>query len=224
MRLIGVLAGLGLLLGTLLFSAAPALAGDPCYHGFAMPALDEGDEPEIKMAPCAFSPAVVRVAPGTTVEWFNDQEEHLVTGANQEWGSRDISVAPRGTVAYRFDRPGTYPYACAIHRGMSGVVVVGDGMGVAGAGKAVVEVKAPNGRSAGSDAGSGGGVALAPRSAASPRIDPRANAALAASTAPAPVESAPTMPLVALAIAGVLALVTFAFARARTSGAARAQR
>ena len=143
MRAIRVLAALGLIIGSFAF-ATPVAAGDPCYHGEALPARSEGDEPKIKMAPCAFSPTVVRVAPGTTVEWFNDQTPHLLTGANQEWGSRDDEIGPREMVAYRFDKPGTYPYACALHRGMAGTIVVGDGIAdaaAAGAGPAVVPVK-----------------------------------------------------------------------------------
>ena len=53
-------------------------------------------------------------------------EEHLITGANGAWGDRDRPLAPGASVTARFDEPGVYPYTCALHRGMTGAVVVGD--------------------------------------------------------------------------------------------------
>jgi plastocyanin len=146
MRAIRVLVALGLVLGSFGF-ATPVVAGDPCYHGFDLPPLTEGTDPQVKLLPCAFAPTVVRVAPGTTVEFYSGPYDvHLITGAGQEWGSRDVEVQPETMVAYRFDRAGTYPYACALHRGMSGTIVVGNGItkeAAAGSGPAVVAVVAP---------------------------------------------------------------------------------
>jgi plastocyanin len=125
-----------------LVSAPPASAGDPCYHGFEMPTTTIEATNEIKLMPCAFGPTVARVPVGSTVTFFNGPDfAHLVTGADQAWGSRDTEVRPRGTVSYTFDTPGVYPYACALHRGMSGTIVVGDvvpanAVGGAGAGTA----------------------------------------------------------------------------------------
>ena len=110
--------------------AAPTVsAGDPCYHDFSMPATTTGEETQIKLMPCAFAPTVAQVPVGSTVTFFNGPDfAHLVTGANQAWGSRDTELRPGGTVSYTFDKPGVYPYACALHRGMSGTIVVGDGI------------------------------------------------------------------------------------------------
>ena len=102
-------------------------AGNPCFHGFTMPAPSKGTDAQIKLAPCAFSPTVTSVAVGATVTFYNGPEfTHLITGANQAWGSPDVEVQPNRTVAYVFEKAGTYPYACALHPGMSGVIVVGD--------------------------------------------------------------------------------------------------
>ena len=110
-----------------LIAAPTTSAGDPCYHDFTMPATTTGEETQIKLMPCAFAPTVAQVPVGSTVTFFNGSGfAHLVTGANQGWGSRDTEVRPDGTVSYTFDRPGVYPYACALHRGMSGTIVVGD--------------------------------------------------------------------------------------------------
>jgi plastocyanin len=109
-------------------AAAPgAEAGDPCYHGQAIPPRTDVAETEIKVGPCFFAPTVARVPVGATVTFYNGAGfVHLVTGANGEWGSRDAELQPEQSVSYRFDKPGVYPYACALHRGMSGTIVVGD--------------------------------------------------------------------------------------------------
>jgi plastocyanin len=148
MRTIRFLAALALVVGSFAFPlAAPVAAGDPCYHGFDIPPLTEGTDPQVKLLPCAFAPTVVRVAPGTTVEFFSGEfDVHLITGAGQTWGSRDDEIQPNSMVSFQFLRPGTYPYACALHRGMSGTVVVGNGISKtaqAGVGPAVVTVVGP---------------------------------------------------------------------------------
>ena len=84
--------------------------------------------------PCAFGPTVAQVAVGAKVTFVNGPEfAHLVTGANQAWGSRDAEIQPGGTVSYTFDKAGVYPYACALHRGMSGAIIVGDAVAAAAA-------------------------------------------------------------------------------------------
>jgi plastocyanin len=127
MRRVAVLfMSLGLLALAGLF-ASPVQAGDPCYHGFEIPARTIATETQIKVAPCAFAPTVTTVAAGSTVTFFNGPGyTHLITGANAEWGSRDVEVTPNSEVSYTFDKPGIYPYACALHRGMSGTIIVGD--------------------------------------------------------------------------------------------------
>jgi len=133
--LFGLLAATAALLVWL--AAAPLTsAGDPCYHGFTMPQNTTGSDGQVKLMPCAFAPTVTSVDVGATVTFFNGPDfTHLITGANQAWGSRDVELAPGKTVSYRFDKAGVYPYACALHRGMSGVIVVGDAATAAAAAK-----------------------------------------------------------------------------------------
>ena len=124
---LGILPGLILVFAWLL-APATTVAGDPCYHGFELPARQVVATSQVKLEPCAFSPTIARVPVGATVTFANEGDfTHLVTGANQEWGSRDLELHPCSKVSYTFDKAGTYPYACALHRGMSGVIVVGDG-------------------------------------------------------------------------------------------------
>jgi plastocyanin len=208
MRVVGLLASLGLLVGSFVF-AVPVVAGDPCYHGFDLPTRTEGTEAQIKMMPCAFAPTVVRVAPGTTVQFFSGPDfVHLLTGANQEWGSRDEEIQPDSVVAYRFDKAGIYPFACALHRGMSGTIVVGNGVAVSGsAGNAPAVVKVSPPESAG--AGSGKAAATASPTAAAAAVPGAVTAAPAAAggatgtSAPAASTSAP---LGAAAVIGLLVI------------------
>lgn len=210
MRLVRLLAGLALILGSFAV-ATPVSAGDPCYHGFDAPDRSESGEPRVRMLPCAFAPTIVRVAPGTTVTWSNDQFPHLLTGANQEWGSRDDEVAAGASVAFRFDRPGTYPYACAIHRGMSGTVIVGDGVthAAADAAAAVVQIKGAASPPPASQA------AAAPAATATAKAPA---AAIVVSTTRSATDVAPSASIVALAIAVAaigLAVVGFVASRRR---------
>jgi plastocyanin len=126
-RSVGAVLATLALLAIGLAAAPSAAAGDPCYHGFQIPDRSDAAATQIKVAPCAFGPTVAHVAVGSTVTFFNGPDfVHLITGANVEWGSRDTELQPGQTVSYRFDSPGIYPYACALHRGMSGAIVVGE--------------------------------------------------------------------------------------------------
>jgi plastocyanin len=228
MRVVGLLVGLGLLLGSFLF-AAPVAAGDPCYHGFDVPARSEGTEAQIKLMPCAFAPTVTRVAPGTTVEFFSGPDfVHLLTGANQEWGSRDEEIPPDSVVAYRFDKAGIYPFACALHRGMSGTIVVGNGVAVSGsadAKPAVVKVSSPE------SAGTGSGARAATASpsvaavVAAPRVVTAAPAAAAAETGTTAPAASTSESLGAAAVVVLLVVVAFgALAALRRRGGVSASR
>jgi len=121
------LAALPLVLVLGAFSVPSVSAGNPCFHGFTMPAASSGTGNEIKLLPCAFAPTIAHVAVGSEATFVNGPDfSHLITGANQEWGSPDVELAPGSTVSYTFDQAGIYPYACVLHPGMSGAIVVGD--------------------------------------------------------------------------------------------------
>ena len=136
-RRLASLLGLGAVLSAsiLWLIAAPVVsAGDPCYHSFDMPKATTATATTISLEPCAFSPTLTNVPVGATLTFKNPgQFTHLITGANQEWGSRDAEVAPGKAVTYTFDTAGVFPYACALHRGMSGVIVVGGSEALAAA-------------------------------------------------------------------------------------------
>jgi len=93
---------------------------------------NDGAVPTIAIKDCAFSPTVSRVPVGATVSWKNvDKLPHVISGVG--WGSVSGYVAagvpmlqPGETFAHTFTTAGLYPYACYLHPGMSGVVIVGD--------------------------------------------------------------------------------------------------
>jgi plastocyanin len=121
------LVGSGTVLAAWLVAAPIVSAGDPCYHGFDMPEDTTSTATQVKLMPCAFAPTITNVPVGSKVTFVNGPDfTHLITGANQAWGSRDVELTPGKTVSYEFAAAGVYPYACALHRGMSGVIVVGD--------------------------------------------------------------------------------------------------
>ncbi len=116
-------------------AAAPAaLAGDPCFHGYSIPPTTTAATGEVRMELCAFVPTNVLVEPGATLTFINTTGEvHLLTGANQTWGDREKEIRPGESVSVTFENAGVYAFSCAIHRGMTGAVIVGGGDGAAAA-------------------------------------------------------------------------------------------
>jgi plastocyanin len=71
----------------------------------------------------AFEPRTVTIQVGSTIRWTNyDTASHTATGTNGEWDSGNL--APYQVYVHRFDTPGTYPYHCERHPGMTGTIIV----------------------------------------------------------------------------------------------------
>lgn len=121
-------------------AVAAALTMVAC--GTAAPQSDESPGTTVAIRSFAFLPTQLTVDRGAEVTWTNgDDILHTVTtGAPGEQGvpgvSDDTPARADGildheldgegaTVSFTFEDPGTYPYYCAIHTGMTGVVVVG---------------------------------------------------------------------------------------------------
>jgi plastocyanin len=106
------------------WGAGPAAAGGGGCH--AQPLTDRSGQ-SVGIKDFCFTPTILRVQPGDTVTWVNgDPTEHTVTGASDSWGNYD-PIRSHKLVTHRFDKSGIYPYFCALHPGMVGVVMVGDG-------------------------------------------------------------------------------------------------
>ena len=116
-RLPGVLVALAL--------AAVVLAGcggDGGGDGDAADAAPVTGVTEVAAKDNEFTPPAIQVTPGTTVTWTFDDRfvPHDVTGDGFTSGD------PRrgGSFTHTFDAPGSFPYRCTLHDGMTGRVVV----------------------------------------------------------------------------------------------------
>jgi plastocyanin len=85
----------------------------------------------VDLSDMCFTSTVLYVEPGTDVTWTNRDNTmgHNVVGVGGTWGDPDLTLYQGDTVSYRFDEDGVFPYACWIHPGMIGAIVVGDGVG-----------------------------------------------------------------------------------------------
>jgi len=127
-------------------AVAPAHAGGGgCHAGGPSP---QDAVTTVKIDHACFLPGAALVAPGSTVTFLNDSGlDHNIGGPGIEF--RDL---PNGSsVTVSFDEPGLYPFACLLHPGMAGVVVVGAPPSVPPAAAAVPP--APAGTHAGTDDG-----------------------------------------------------------------------
>lgn len=117
------------LFASLALPTVSAIAGGGCHDGATM---GEGDTVEMKDA--CFRPSTLRIDPGDTVTFVNrDAMTHNVTAMG--WGQfEDMNQGD----AFRatFEESGVYAFACQYHPGMTGAIVVGDGIG-AGNGESV---------------------------------------------------------------------------------------
>jgi plastocyanin len=122
--------------GTQLVQASPVQAGGGCFGG-----ATNGTGTTVEMTHMCFTPTVLRIKPGDSVTFINrDQMQHTVTGTAGLFGSYDV-MAPGASATHQFATNGVYAYACILHPGMTGAVVVGDGTGpglAAGAAPVVV--------------------------------------------------------------------------------------
>ena len=86
---------------------------------------------DVAMEGFQFHPRNIRVAPGATVTWTNDDGSgHTVTSASDNW-SLDVIVEAGQTTTHAFDAAGVYDVYCKFHgradlSGMSMKVAVGD--------------------------------------------------------------------------------------------------
>lgn len=121
--------GLMVGLAVVLWPSAATAGGGGC-HGD----LTQGRGDTVVISKACFRPSILRTDPGTEVAFVNrDPIPHNVVAPR--WGHYDNLGEGEGFTA-RFEDEGIYPFACTLHPGMTGAVVVGDGTG-AGSGASV---------------------------------------------------------------------------------------
>lgn len=77
----------------------------------------------VKIDNFTFTPAVLTVAPGTTVTWTNgDDIPHTVVASDKSYKSRPLDT--NDTFSHVFTTAGEYGYFCSLHPHMTGKIVV----------------------------------------------------------------------------------------------------
>ncbi len=90
-----------------------------------VPAIARAADMAVGIDNFVFTPAEVTVPAGTRVVWTNrDDIPHVVASAATPPLFRSKAMDTDDSFAFTFDRPGRYPYFCALHPHMQGVVVV----------------------------------------------------------------------------------------------------
>ena len=103
----------------------------------------------MEMRESCFSPSVLHVDEGASVTFVNrDAYPHAVVGT--DWGSFEMLEGDE--LVQEFPRSGTFVYACHLHPGMTGAVVVGE---------AAAALAAPIAEGSSSSAAPAAGVGLA---------------------------------------------------------------
>jgi plastocyanin len=90
----------------------------------AMPVADRPGGSQVEIKNFAFVPKQLTVPAGTRVVWTNmDDEAHLIASTDGAFKASP-ALDTDETFAMVFDKPGSYPYFCAIHPMMRGTIVV----------------------------------------------------------------------------------------------------
>ncbi|MCL4534693.1 MAG: cupredoxin family copper-binding protein [Bacteroidetes bacterium] len=76
---------------------------------------------EVKIVNFSFQPAEVRIKPGQSVSWTNeDSAQHTVTGSGFDSGL----LSKGQQYIHVFNQTGTFDYHCSVHPQMQGKVIV----------------------------------------------------------------------------------------------------
>jgi plastocyanin len=131
----------------------PAVAGGGCHD----PEATEASASMVELRNACFTSTVTHIDPGQELAFVNrDDYVHNVIGLGARWGEME-GISQGETRRFTFGEAGIFPYACTLHPGMVGAVVVGGDelhAGDAGSVSAVVST------------GSSGATSTATRSAA----------------------------------------------------------
>ncbi|MGY2047401.1 cupredoxin domain-containing protein [Methylobacterium sp. JK268] len=112
-------------------AALPLLARESGVHAAAA---------SVSIDNFAFSPALLTVAPGTTVTWTNrDDIPHTVVAEDLSFRSKPLDTDD--SFASTFPTAGRYRYFCSLHPHMVGVIEVRDGAPSPPAGAPAEEVR-----------------------------------------------------------------------------------
>lgn len=86
-----------------------------------------GEVVEVGIAKMQFSPQRVKIKPGTTVKWVNNEkrDNHSIFFEKENLPESE-RFFPGESWQRFFEKPGVYPYRCGPHPEMTGVVEVAE--------------------------------------------------------------------------------------------------
>jgi plastocyanin/uncharacterized membrane protein YozB (DUF420 family) len=93
----------------------------------AQPSGANANRVTIRLSNFKFEPKEVTIAPGTTVEWIDEQGNHTIAADDGSFESDILDAG--GRFERKYDKSGAYPYYCTLHGSkggheMAGVVIV----------------------------------------------------------------------------------------------------
>ena len=105
-------------------AAFVAIAGLYAGTDGRLDAAAPGTAVQVKIDNFAFTPNVLTITQGTTVEWTNhdDMPHTVVSDDKAAFKSKVLDTDDRFT--FTFTEPGSYPYFCSLHPRMTGKIVV----------------------------------------------------------------------------------------------------
>jgi plastocyanin len=72
-----------------------------------------------------FTPQSLTVSPGSKVTWVNhDDVPHTATASDKPRAFDSGALDTDQQYSHTFDKPGVYPYFCAVHPHMTGTIIV----------------------------------------------------------------------------------------------------
>lgn len=93
--------------------------------GLVASLANAGDVAEVSIEKMQFIPPVIKVKPGATVKWINNEKRNNHSVFFEKEGLPESDRFFPGESWQRvFDKPGSYPYRCGPHPEMTGVVEV----------------------------------------------------------------------------------------------------
>jgi plastocyanin len=104
---------------------APRTSTGPAAESSAEPSPASASESQVAIDNFTFSPRELTVKVGTRVTWVNhDDVPHTATSNSKPKVFDSRTLDTDQSFSFVFDKPGEYPYFCAVHRHMTGKIIV----------------------------------------------------------------------------------------------------
>ena len=112
-----------------LMTAAVSFAKRPAINGGRTGATTAAvaEKATVKVSNFQFTPKVLTITPGTTVEWVNEASRHTVEADDGSFKSEVLKQGDK--FEHKFDKAGTFAYHCEFHgekggKDMAGKIIV----------------------------------------------------------------------------------------------------